>query len=177
MKSFSRFLAAIGTVSFIMVSVLSIIFWYSFVKNCEDYLKLAGDAPNVVRADEFLGQALDYIEKENLTSGNSAYIFHTPKNDVGIWYEQIKGAKETTAALLKKAKENPESVSQLEQDNALMKIREVVLDSSKSGTKVTLPDAIAWFPYQWGMLVWWWISTIINMVGWFFVGKTWNERR
>ncbi|HBI16718.1 MAG TPA: hypothetical protein DDY52_00970 [Candidatus Moranbacteria bacterium] len=171
MKKISWFAAVVGTVSLISVTVFSIIFWYSFAKNCEDYLKLAGDAPSIEKADKFLGQALSYIEKENLTRGNSAYIFHTPKNDVGIWYEQIKGAKETTLFLLDKIENKPEIVSQLEQDNALMKIREVVLDSSQNGTSVTLPDAITWFPYQWGMFIWWWASIIVSIGGWFFVKR------
>jgi|GEM_PF-4101285 len=171
MKTFSRFLAVSGTVSFILVSVFSIIFWYIFAKNCEDYLKLAGDAPNIEKADKFLGQALAHIEKENLTSGNSAYMFKTPINDVGIWHEQIKGAKDTTEDIIKRIKENPLAVSQLERDNALMKIREVVLDGSKKGTKVTLPDAITWFPYQWGMLIWWCMSVISAIAGWLLVKK------
>jgi len=102
---------------------------------------------------------------EDLTSGNSAFIFHTPRNDVGIWYEQINGAKETASRLLEKIKEDPESVSQLEKDNALMKIREVVLDLGESGTKITTPKNISWFPNQWLMLILWIVSPILLVWG------------
>lgn len=172
MKIFSWILAVVGTVSVILVSILSVVFWYNFTNNCEDYLKLSGDAPTVERADKFLGQAISYIEKKSLTTGNSAYIFSTPQNDLSIWYDQLKGAKETTHDLLEKAKNDPTSVTQLERDNALMKIREVVLDNSSSGTSVTLPTNITWFPFQWGMLIWWWASILIATGGWFLVFKS-----
>ncbi len=128
-------------------------------------MKLAGDAPSIQRADEFLGKALDYMEKENLTQGNSALIFPTPTSNVGIWYQQIKGAKETTENILAREKESPVAVSQLERDNALMKIREVLLDNSSNGTVVTAPNLISWFPMQWLMALWGVFSLILCLFG------------
>jgi len=154
-----------GIVSFVAVLIVSIFLWYQFVKNCEDYLKLAGDSPNIEMADQFLGMAIDYMEKNNLTSGNSSLIFNTPGNDVGIWYKKIKGAKKTTETMLNKIKDDPASVTQLEQDNALMKIREVVLDNSKKGTEVTLPEGVDWHPYRRFMLFWWFLSVFILIWG------------
>ena len=143
-------LGAASTVAWIVAVILLA---YNFDASCESYIKLAGDAPNVERADEFLGKALSYIEENGLTWGNSALIFSTPQSDIGIWYGQIKGAKETTASILSRIKEG-EMVSQLEKDNALMKIREVVLDETSDGTSVTTPDWITWFPRQWAMVIW-----------------------
>jgi len=175
MKGFAWLVALLATLSLVVVGVGSVVWWYDFSKNCGDYLKLAGDAPTVERADEFLGQAVSYIKKQNLTSGNSAYIFKTPKNDVGIWYNQLKGAKETTETLLAKLAKDPTSVSQLERDNALMKIREVVLDDTQSGVSVTTPDHITWFPDQWLILIWWIVSIIFAAIGWTAVLATWNS--
>jgi hypothetical protein len=59
------------------------------------------------------------------------------------------------------------SAMQLEKSNALMKIREVVLDDSSSGTSVTLPANISWYPNQWLMLIWWSVTGILLVVGWF----------
>jgi len=87
----SKVLFWIGFMSFVLAVIFGIEFWYDVKAGCVDYLKLAGDAPNVQKADEFLGKALEYMERNNLTSGNSAFIFHTPSADVGIWYGQIKG--------------------------------------------------------------------------------------
>ncbi|KKU55121.1 MAG: hypothetical protein UY41_C0024G0007 [Candidatus Moranbacteria bacterium GW2011_GWE1_49_15] len=159
---------AISITSFIL-AVFACVYWnYSFDKNCGDYLKLAGDAPNIERADNFLDKAIRYIERENLTSGNSAIIFSKPSNDVGVWYEQIKGAKETTENLLAKEKVDPASVSQLDKDNALMKIREVLLDDSSSGTKVTAPDWISWYPHQHAIAGWWIMAGIVFCIGLYF---------
>lgn len=152
----------IGVISFIIVVIVSILLWYDFGKNCGDYLKLAGDAPTVERADMFLEKALQHIEESNLTSGNSAFIFHSPSADVGIWYNQIRGAKATTERILYRISNDSGSVSQLEMDNALMKIREVVRDTGES---VTLPPHITWYPYQWAMLIWWLLSVLFIVIG------------
>ncbi len=119
----------------------------SFKSNIEDNLKLAGDAPTIERANVFLGNALKAIEARGLTSGNSALLFHMPTQDLGIWYQQIKGAQQTTTTIIEKEKSGI-PVAQLERDNALMKIRETVLDQGES-TNVTAPENAWIYPYQW----------------------------
>lgn len=153
-----------SSVSLMLAALVSVYLWYDFSKGCEDYLKLAGDAPNVERADGFLENALEYIEENNMTSGNSAILFTKPSNDVGIWYNQIKGAKSTTENILKRKTADPDSVTQLEQDNALMKIREVVLDNASTGTSVTSPQWIEWYPNQ-RLMMFWWIMSAIFIIG------------
>lgn len=175
MKKIAWFLSIAGTILFIFAIVLSVARWYTFKANCGDYLKLAGDAPTVARADEFLWKAIQYIEQSGRTSGNSAYIFQTPRSDLAVWYQQILGARETTTRLLMKAGRDPSSVNQLERDNALMKIREVVLDASKEGVEVTTPPHIIWFPYQWLMLILWIISIIAMVIGWILVGVVYQD--
>lgn len=169
MKGFVWFLAVCATVAFIIAIVISIGRWYSFHYDIRDYLKLAGDAPTVEKANEFLETALTNMERKGLTGGNSAFFFHKPNADVGIWYNQIKGVKGTTANLLERDSENPGSVSQLERDNALMKIRKVVLDDAQKGVKVTTPPNITWFPYQWDILMLWILSTLFALIGWVLV--------
>jgi len=165
MKGLGWFMAIVGTIALIIVIVIAVSRWYSFYNEIGDYLKLAGDAPTVEKADSFLGTALNAIEHRGLTSGNSAFIFHKPNADLGIWYNQIKGAKETTATVLKRASTDPGSLTQLERDNALMKIREVVLDNSSGGITVTTPPNITWYPQQWGILMGIIISAIILVIG------------
>ncbi len=151
-------LVIIGTLSLVVAIIVLVVMDYNFRANCGDYLKLAGDAPTIQKAQEFLGLALDYIQKRELTHGNTALLFKTPRNDVGIWYQQIVGAQATLSQLLGRVEKDPESVSQLEKDNALMKIREVILDQGKDGTKITKPNFIACFPFKWGMLIWFLLS-------------------
>ncbi len=128
---------------------------------------MAGDAPTIERADDFLGKAIVHIEQKGLTNGNSAYMFSTPKNDLSIWYNQLKEAKKTTEDIIMRAGNDHSSAMQLEKSNALMKIREVVLDNSSSGTSVTLPANISWYPNQWLMLIWWSVTGSLLVVGWF----------
>lgn len=166
MRGVALFSAVVFTIGFLAVGIFNLVAWVEFKTNCGDYLKLAGDAPSVERANQFLGKAVAYLENRNLTAGNSAYIFHTPKNDIGIWYKNIKGAYEVTASVLAREKANPGSVSQLEQSNALIKIREVVLDQGEKGTAVTQPDHIVVFPNQWLLLIGYLVTLALAALGW-----------
>lgn len=115
---------------------------YRFDKGCKEYLKLAGDAPTIERAELYLSKALDYLEKNNKTSGNTGIIFKTPANDLGLWYNQIKDSHTIVKNMIGK------DVPQLTKDNCLMKIREVVLDNGDDGTKVTVPAYLSVYPHQ-----------------------------
>lgn len=165
-KEMRLFFAILCTALFLIVGICHIVMEYNFDNTVGDYLKLAGDAPSVERANEFLTNAIDGIERRGITKGNSAYIFKTPDADVGIWYSQITGAKETLTSILNRVKADSSSVTQLERDNALMKIREVLLDQSQSGTTVTLPPHIAIYPQHWTMFIFYVIFAILAIVCW-----------
>jgi hypothetical protein len=100
MKILGSIVLTLGIVLLIGLILFAGIRWYQFKLNCKDYLKLAGDAPTIQKADEFLGRAISYLEDHNLIRGNSAILFRTPSCDVGIWYGQIKGAKETLTRII-----------------------------------------------------------------------------
>ncbi len=148
MKALGIFLTVVGVILLVALIVFAIVRFYGVKIGCEDYLKLAGDAPTIQRAYDFLDKAVGYIERHGLTSGNSAIIIQRPGSDIGIWYNQVKGAKETLTIMIAKG----DAASQLEKDNALMKIREVVLDEGKKGMTVTMPPNITLFPLQ--LLFW-----------------------
>lgn len=160
----------IAVVLTLFVALVATINWYGFKNGCSAYLKLAGDAPNIEKADEFLGKALEYIEENELTRGNSAILFKTPDADLRIWYEQLLGAKRTTEDVLESLRKDPASIDQLTRDNALMKLREVVLDEGSDGTEVTLPANISWYPYHYAITLMWclvialWIVVIVVMI-------------
>lgn len=161
MKAFTGFFLILFFVSFCIVATLN---WYDFKVNCGDYLKLTGDAPNIELADKYLSKAIQYLEDKNMTAGNSAILFRTPDCDVGIWYNNLKGAETTLKNIIKFGG------TQLEKDNALMKIREVVLDAGEQGTKVTKPSNITWFPNQGFMCLWLIISLIGLVIIFVFIG-------
>lgn len=153
----------ISLIGLLVLGIIAIFAEVGFNSDCGDYLKLAGDAPSIKKADEFLASALGYIEREKLTSGNTGVIFRGyPTNDCAVWYEQIQGAKATTDSILTKIAEDPESVTQLEKDNALMKIREVVLDQGNDGTSVTHPEWISLHPYATAYWIFFWIFILFG---------------
>jgi len=90
-------IGVIISLSFLAWGFIAVVRWYDFKSNCADYLELAGDAPTVEKADEFLGHAPQYMERRGHTNGSAALILPFPSTNVGIWYEEIKGAKEATA--------------------------------------------------------------------------------
>lgn len=175
MKGAFLTLAVLFTLTFIVAPITEAVIWFSFKGGCSDYLKLAGDAPTVERATEYLGKAVNYIETKGLTSGNSAYFIRTPRNDIGIWYNQIKGAHETVKALVDQKVVSPGSVSQLTEDNALMKIREVVLDEGSDGVEVTLPQHIYIFPNQVFFLLWYLLSLLFAVIFWLVTWAVWDR--
>jgi len=161
----------VGVILFVALGVIAVVQSYHFDRNCGDYLKLAGDAPTIVRANDFLKKAISYLEETGKTSGDSAVIFKKkPSNDIEIWYQQLVAAEKTTEEILAKGDKAP----QLEKDNALMKIRETVLDQGQD-VNVTHPAWISIYPDQvnfFGALV---ASAVFIILGSIFF--VWAEMR
>jgi hypothetical protein len=144
MKFVGVVLTVLGVILFVGFCVFAIVQAYHFDRDCGDYLKLAGDAPTITRANDFLKKAIVYLGETGKTSGDSAFIFkRRPSNDVAVWYQQLVAAEKTTEDILAKGDNAP----QLEKDNALMKIRETVLDQGE-GVIVTHPTNISLYPGQ-----------------------------
>lgn len=117
---------------------ISIIKSIKMSANCLDYLEMSADANSVELAEKHLTTALNYLETHQLTSGNTKIIVYTPKNDIGLWYENLKSAQKQLQEMLEQ-----ESLTELEESNALMKLRETLLDSSGC---VTYPERISLVP-------------------------------
>lgn len=165
------FVAILFTAVFIGTVVWHINLWYDFNHDIGNWLKLAGDAPNIERANEFLAKAISGMEKHGKTQGSSAYFFDNPNADLSIWYSQVTGAKQTLESILERSVDDPaSSISQLERDNALMKIREVLLDEGESGTKITTPPHICVYPHQWKILFLYIFSFIFATIAWCVYG-------
>jgi hypothetical protein len=159
MKGLAWTLFVLSVCLLIFLVGFGVIRGYLFNYECGGYLKLAADAPTVERANGFLVRAVSYLDKTGRTHGNSAVIFKTPGNDVGIWYAQIMESLKTTEEIIKKGS----GASQLERDNALMKIRETLLDVGESGTELTHPAHIAIVPYQVAIVVLWLVFLFMSI--------------
>lgn len=93
-----------------------------FDSACGDYLRLAANANSIDLAERYLSEALEYIEEHDLTHGYTKTITYYPKNDIGIWYDNIKTAHEQLVEMQGK------DYTELEQSNMLMKLRESLTD-------------------------------------------------
>ena len=117
--------------------------------NCIGYLKLAADASTAQLAEKHLTTAIEYLEVNNITYGNTGIIIKAPSNDIGIWYENLKSAQASLHTL-----NQQEGLTDLEESNALMKLRETLLDD----TSITHPSMISFVPNH---VSWFWSMALI----------------
>lgn len=108
--------------------------------NCIDYFELAADANSVNLAEKYLTRGIEYLEENNLTSGFTKIIVYKPTNDIGFWYENLKSAQTQLQELSQK-----EDLTELEESNALMKLRETLLGPEGG---VTHPLMISFYPNE-----------------------------
>ena len=157
MKVFKVFLSFIFCLAFLAFVILGIVKDVNANMGYKDYLKLAADAPTVQKSYDFLNKALNYIEENDMTKGSAAIFIKKPSRDIGVWYGQIKGARDTLSEIIKKE----DQASQLEKDNALMKVREVLTDDGGDGIRVTIPTGLVLYPlFAW----YWWILLAIGVL-------------
>lgn len=127
--------------------------------NCISYFELAADANNVELAEKHLTAGIKYLETNNITSGSTKILINNPKNDIGIWYENLKAAQTQLQEMNKR-----EELTELEESNALMKLRETLLSSAGNVTHPSMisfyPSHISWF---WSMALIWlfWVGAMI----------------
>lgn len=119
----------------------------TFKQNVKGYLKRAADANTVELASGELAIVIDYLEKNDITSGYTSILYETPDEDIDFWYRNIKASQNELLQL-------PKDANTLEKTNMLIKLRETLLDTGK-GTKVTVPKGIAVYPNNklWGGLM------------------------
>ena len=124
--------------------------------NCISYFKMASDANSVELAAKHISSGIKYLEDNDLTEGSTHIFIYNPRNDLGLWYENLKSAQVQLQELNTK-----EDLTELEESNALMKLRETLLDSSGG---VTHPDMITFYPNQFSWSLWLWLSWILYIV-------------
>lgn len=156
MKVFLIILCVILIIVPVLVYGGAIVKAIQFEANCTSYLKMAADANDVHIANKHLTSAIEYLEKNNLTSGNTKIFVYKPTCDIGLWYENLKSAQMQLNEVCAK-----EDLTELEESNMLMKLRETLLDAEGTVTHPALislcPDYVGWF---WSMLFIWllWIG-------------------
>lgn len=161
MKALWASLAVVFTLVFLAWAGARIIKDIHFEQDCSGYLKRAADANTVELAEKNLKIAVEYLERNAMTSGYTSLIYRTPDEDLGFWYQNLNSSLEELRAV------KPEA-TQLERTNVLMKLRETLLDNGKEGTKTTYPSGIGIFPSNTAYALWGCISSIIAAMFWLF---------
>lgn len=136
----------------LVAPVFSIVKSIQFDQECGGFLKQAADASSVELAERQLNLAINYIEKNNLTSGYTSILYKTEDENIGFWYENLKVCQKELA----ETKGN----STLENTNVLMKLRESLTDYSEKGTKLTIPEGIGRYPNN----LWFMLANLVSFI-------------
>lgn len=121
----------------------------SFYVDCSSHINKATYANDVETAKNELIKAIDYIEKKNLTEGNTSLFFKNTRNDIGILYGTLKSVH-------KELESFSENATQLEKSNFLIGIREILL-------KVRIPNGISIYPNN-DFYAFWFLVSILGTV-------------
>lgn len=138
MKAYLIIVLATISISIFSISIVKKI---NLKQNCTGYLKRAADANTVETALLEITKATKYLETENLTSGYTSIFWRTPDEDIAFWYLNLKASEKELSIL------NGGSNS-LEKTNALMKLRETLMDEGDKGEKLTIPNGLSRYPYN-----------------------------
>ena len=131
--------------------------------NCINYFEMAADANSVELAEKHLTSGIEYLEENNLTEGNTKIFVYRPTRDIGLWYENLKSAQSQLQKLI-----SQEGLTELEESNALMKLRETLLNADGY---VTYPTMITFYPnhFIWTWALWFiWILWGVAPIFWIF---------
>lgn len=116
-------LVVAGFVIFLLIVYLNsgrIIKEYKFNIECTQKIEQAANAASIEIADEKISEAISYLKKNNITSGNTSFIVRMPKNDVSYWYKNLLSIKEEL--------ESSYNSSSIEKGNLLLRLNNLLLD-------------------------------------------------
>jgi len=153
MKILGTILLVLGFGFLLSFAIMGLCWRISYNMKCEQYLKRSADANTVVLAKQNLDNAIQYLERNQLTNGIVSIFLRQPKNDIGYWYLNLKSASSELSKVT-------DQTTQLERSNLLMKLRETLLDTSETGAEITCPSGISIYPYN-ALFFWIYMVAII----------------
>lgn len=98
--------ATIFTILFLLWAGVRTVNHIQFDRNIGGYLKRAADANTVELAEKNLSVAVEYLEKNGLTSGYTSILYRTPDEDVGFWFTNLKSSLDELHAVKPEAARN-----------------------------------------------------------------------
>lgn len=120
----------------VIILVAGISRYVDFEQQIRGHLKRAADASNPEMAIKELDYVIQLLEERRWTTGSSYLVYETPEADVGFWYRNIAGARDSLADLA-------DQTSELEKSNTLMRVRETLMDERF----VTHPPGMSLYPH------------------------------
>jgi hypothetical protein len=123
--------------------------YVSYSKGLGGHITNASVANTVEIATAEMEKVVSYARENGLTSGHTSVFYNTPDEDIGFWFKNME-------ASLHELKSLPESSSQLERSNTLLKLHE---------TLKYVPEGLANFPHN--VILGWILSAGISL---FFLG-------
>lgn len=130
---------------------------YYYHIECTQQLTRAADAPTVDLAVSAIDKAIAYLDDNNKTTGNSGFIFKTPRNDVEYWYGQLVSSRDELVTVSDKP-------DPLLHSNMLMKLRETLSDSGQHGRAITQPANMDVYPNHVGWTLATYAAIVIGFV-------------
>ena len=147
-----------GLLSLIAVIATVIVLSIRLDQDCTGHLKRAADANTIGLAEQELGLAIDYLEREGLTEGYTSVLYKTPDEDIGFFYNNLKESHAELQAVT-------DSTTQLERSNILIKLRETLIDHGDGGDRITCPTGLSRYPRNGAFGIWLALSLVFFLGG------------
>lgn len=146
----------------------------AFDTNVGDYVVRAINTPDPVKAEKYLGAALDFLEKKGATSGSTSVLFNTPDCDVSEFYDGLKKAHQKAEEAISQPNAKVQFKRGQNPWNDELVNNGVVKEPARPGELPSLqaPPGIAVYPYNGENEVGFWGSLLAGLTSLGFFGWT-----
>ena len=142
----NRFFIILATALFLVVATIRIVSDIQYDRNIEGFLKQTADSNSIELAEERLEMAIAGIDRDGICPNfqdktaqcHTSIFWRTPDENVAFWRRNLSDTLTGLKNMSPKDRQD-ESKSGIQ----LVKVRETLLDSGKSGDFVTSPQGIS----------------------------------
>lgn len=143
-------------ISLVLPAVL-IVKSIKFTQDCRGYLQQCSNSNSVELALDRLDLAVQYLERNDLTTGYTSVLWKTEDDNIGFWYENLQTCRQELEKAL--------DATQLEQTNVLMKVRESLVENGEKGEVLIIPNGIVKYPHNLLYGIGLWFSLFLFLIG------------
>lgn len=127
-----------------LIFIITAVKKYSFETKCFSHLQKAVTTNDVKIASNELNAAINYLECNKLTKGNTGIFKKEEANDIGAWYNRLKEMQEKLEEISKNT-----YLSAIDTSKALTGLKEMFATSNGMPNNIERQSVkyIYWFPY------------------------------